>query len=166
MMLQSCYNETVYYDKATAKLIAQKHQPGEIPPPPSPDIYLKFNSDSVGKGLPLNFYNLYRKGGYDENDFAEFLYKIMNQKLIPKSCTSYNLECYKLDAMISKFYKQNGIDGVLKKYCKKENRFYFKNQNLLSKDEIHTIGYYCYLNKYSLSFDDYSGMYSIQNSHF
>lgn len=121
--------------------------------------YTFFCKSSDNKILRLGVYDLQRihEVSYNQMSYKFFLTKALSQNiLISKS----SFEAFDLDQEVQYDYVHNKFDDFINKYCEKYNdsSYTLKTKNY---EYINSILYYCFINNYFSTFDDYSGVYRI-----
>lgn len=121
--------------------------------------YTFFCKSSDNKILILGVYDLRRihEDDYNQLTYREFLTKSLNQTLLISKSSP---KAFNLNKEVQYDYSHNKFDDFINKYCEKynDNSHTLKIKNY---DYINSILYYCFINNYLSTFDDYSGVYRI-----
>ncbi|BEH00444.1 hypothetical protein BSYN_27080 [Bacteroides sedimenti] len=136
---------------------------------PRPDFNLVFTigvDDSIYVLNINQLHKLYKRGYVNKyKKFYDFAYEALNQRIkvdFKKSTIVYDYKRrFKLMPYITILYNQEGLEGLIDRFCKYDEKrgFYF----LQLKTDIHmyasTISYYFFLNRYyTLESDDQFGV--------
>ncbi|MDR7369671.1 hypothetical protein [Flavobacterium aquidurense] len=127
------------------------------------DLYVWKSGKEIYKTNNHDLFSYYKKDYVEEFiSFEKFLNVVLNQDYL----LDENLDdsySFKLDQKIQKEYISLGFDKFLKKYSednvgKEKLRL---NKSIIQKNELSTIKYLLYKNRYDVGFDDYNAAYYI-----
>lgn len=163
LFLVQCSNpdSSHHFDLAVLKKIEQLTS--IQPPPPAISftrVYVIGMDDSISESNFVSLRNMYYSSYKNEYPtFYRFLFDVLNQKIridtkSPQAYLYYS-QTFFIDAGITRFYKENGIKGLVDKYCIDSNGLYTLIRENLSQNEINSISYYLFLNQYIRADDDY-----------
>lgn len=103
---------------------------------------------------------LYEENFSQDENYTEFLYQVLNfKKSIPKNLIDNPNKIHTLNNKIMTKYTEKGIESIKKEYTTEEKKDNFCLDTILESDEILTIMYLFYLNKYECYHDDYVPKY-------
>lgn len=168
LILLSCNNSNHDIDKSPEyidKIFLKKlsHYSPSIP------SYYTFNClfitfDNNGKGI-VNvdiLYEIYKKKYFKTyQSFEVFLSDALNQKIkfINWDFSKLEVIYFSLHNDITKNYDSVFFPDFIEKFCdKKQNGFTVKKE-YSNKENLYSILYYCFINNYKVTFDDYIGRY-------
>ncbi|RYF23508.1 MAG: hypothetical protein EOO42_07100 [Flavobacteriales bacterium] len=93
------------------------------------------------------------------NSFKLFLNDALNQKITfsKEQFFQKNETSFKLSEKITSDYLSLGIQSFVNQYCEKSNKRSFVKSKYHNDKDLYSILYYCFINNYKVSLDDYSG---------
>lgn len=119
-------------------------------------VFIKVYADKKIAKIPVEeLYIIYQKY-YKDEDYILFLYKVLNfKKAIPIQYFNNQKGLYTLNNEVLQIYKEKGIEEIKNIYTiEKEIGKFFINP-VVNEDDIITIQYLFYINKYEYYHDDY-----------
>jgi hypothetical protein len=121
------------------------------------DFFCKGKNDNAVKLQYRELKEVYQSQ-FNNLDYTDFLFKLLNQEI---AINIENRYYFQLNGTICKKYESYNLDTFLSYYCKKIEDGRCRLTKLLSQSELNTFSYLLFTNGYFVSFDDYSGVYSI-----
>jgi hypothetical protein len=150
-----------YFDLYQVEKIAQSSL---IEPPPAvisfTPVYVIGSNDSISETKFENLQSVYQTTYMNRySKFSDFLFDVLNQKIKldtqnPQTHLYYS-QTFLSDPGISRLYKENGLKGIMEKYCFKSNDLYTLKRGTLTLNEINSVSYYFFINQYVRADDDY-----------
>ena len=95
--------------------------------------------------------------------FEAFLSDALNQEIIfSQKELGKGTPFFKLNDAVTKKYSQSEIADFIKAYCDKtaDDRFTVKKK-YVNDEYLYSVLYYCFINSYQITLDDYEGKYFI-----
>jgi hypothetical protein len=155
------HNNNYYFDLHQVEKIAQSSL---IEPPPAvisfTPVYVIGSNDSISETKFENLHGVYQTTYMNRYPkFSDFLFDALNQKIKldtqnPQTHLYYS-QTFLSDPGISRLYKENGLKGIIEKYCFKSNGRYTLKRGTLTLNEINSVSYYFFINQYVRVDDDY-----------
>ena len=158
----SCENQRNIYIDSEIILELAGMSSNPVPPPlfVSVPFYIKNNDGTITQttgGELKKIFDTYYYNKY--TSFSDFLSEGLNQNIeFNRAEVLHNGEAFVVDSKISEYYKAGGIDSILKIYfIRGENHkgYFIKDSNLTS-EELKSIFYYLFIEKYFVFEDDYT----------
>ncbi|WP_306353310.1 hypothetical protein [Flavobacterium sp. '19STA2R22 D10 B1'] len=124
-------------------------------------LFGKCKDDKIGLVYMSELRGIH-KFKYKNLEFSAFLEKALNQEID----ISYEdkIDCFEIDKTVSLLYKENSFDKFLDIIGDKIDTTTYSLKIDPNKKEINSILYFCFLNNYLASFDDYIGFFYIRKS--
>lgn len=163
LLLLSCDrpNKDTYFNHAPVDRISKLTN---IDPPPSnvsfPPVFVLSKDDSV---IVTSFVLLKRiySSSFTEShkSYTAFLYDVLNQKLklslSDPMVVGYSRQVFKLDSAISALHKNEGVNGLIKRFVVWDKDSYALEPTDLSMNAINSISYYFFIHQFLRLDDDY-----------
>ncbi|HEY5747860.1 MAG TPA: hypothetical protein VIU12_17420 [Chryseolinea sp.] len=167
VFLFSCASrEGIYIPKDTAERLAKLN----FDPPPEQTtmlpVFILSDHDSIYKtslfGLKI-IYDRYYGASY--GGFSDFIFDALNQKIkfqgIEKRIDRtwyFKFEKFEVSQSMKSIYLAKGLKGLADIYCDLEGANKYALKSGIDRDELKTLSYFFFLNRYFTLVDDVAGM--------
>lgn len=166
--LISCKRKEPGFSEEMIEKLAYMYEDAELGLLPSEylrlDLYILTSGKEICRTNNHDLFIYYRKNYFKKfTSFDFFLDEVLNKEfLLDKNSKSFY--SFKLNQKIQKEYVSLGFDNFLKKYSEDNvGKEKLKlNKTIIQKNDLLTIKYLLYKNKYDVSFDDHLGIYYIR----
>jgi len=158
----SCSND-VYYKKEMTNMTLDKKQHC-LQKFRSIYVFVPVNEDSIGMTKLFNMEFIYSNYfSHNYSNFSSFLYQSFNQN-VKFNSTYFERSgfVFRLNNKLFKECKSLGVKFTLDKYSTIIGERYCINKIGENEDKLYAILYYLFLNKYTITSDDYIGMYYVK----
>jgi hypothetical protein len=155
-------NDKSYFDLALLKKVSNL---AKVNPPSyviALSVYLIDTGGSILKttiGELQSIYTLLYRAKY--SGFDGFLFDALNEKIRVHvrhvKADSHYFPTLQIDSNITSLYRGKNLEGLIDKYCAKEDDSYVLRKASLTPTEINSISYYFFRNQFMQVNDDYVG---------
>ncbi|KIO51002.1 hypothetical protein IW18_20025 [Flavobacterium hibernum] len=166
--LISCERKEPNFSKKMIEKLAYMYEDVELGLLPSEylrlDLYIFTNDKEICRTNNHDLFTYYRKNYFKKfASFEIFLDEVLNREFLLDE-NSKSFYSFKLNQKIQKEYVSLGFDNFLKKYSEDNvGKEKLKlNTSIIQKNDLSTIKYLLYKNKYDVGFDDHLATYYIQ----
>lgn len=119
-------------------------------------VFIKVNDEQKIAQIPMEDLYIIHQEYYKDEDYTSFLYEVLNfKKSIPTQYFHNKNRIHTLDTKILHIYHKKGIEEIKSLYTTEQKKGRFFISSTMDEDDIITIQYLFYINKYEYYFDDY-----------
>lgn len=126
-------------------------------------MFFKLDNQNIIKINNLELYNLYSKEYKKKYNFNEFLCFLFNEEIYLKKESLSNANINFQDIKPNKKIENLNLDLIKNRFCIKVGDYFLLKNSIQDSTRI-SILYIFFKNKNYVSFDDYSGFYTIRNN--